>query len=86
MITISLALSALAAANADRVGDIVGNWKAVCLLTARPLHLALTRPDATRIKEQFSVNGINAVTVFDDTSPGRAKAHLARSTRRETFG
>ena len=60
------ALAALAAANAHRVGDIVGNWKQYAS-DRKTASFGIDKADATRIKEQFSVSGINATTVFDDT-------------------
>lgn len=66
------ALSALAAANADRVGDIVGNWKQYSP-DRKTVSFGVDKADATRIKEQFSIEGINAVTVFDDTNSEERK-------------
>ncbi len=62
------ALAALAAANAHRVGDIVENWQ-LYSPDRKTVSFGVDKADATRIKEQFSVSGINSTTVFDDTSP-----------------
>jgi superfamily II DNA or RNA helicase len=66
------ALAALAAADAHRVGNIVDSWKQFSP-DRKTAAFGVDKADALRIKEQFSVNGINATTIFDDTSPDDRK-------------
>ena len=66
------ALAALAAANSHRVGDIVESWKKYAP-DRKTAAFGVDKADAMRIKEQFSIQGINATTIFDDTSPDDRK-------------
>ena len=61
------ALAALAAADAHRVGNIVDSWKQFAP-DRKTAAFGVDKADAMRIKEQFSIQGINATTIFDDTS------------------
>jgi DNA repair protein RadD len=61
------ALAALAAADVHRVGSIVENWK-LYASDRKTAAFGVDKADAMRIKEQFSIQGINATTIFDDTS------------------